>query len=687
MARDSRYDILFESVKIGPVEAKNRFYSVPHAAGMGDKAPHASAAFRSMKAEGGWGTVCVEMTEIDACADIQPFIMPKILDDTDIAQHQRLVEGIKQYDALAGVELALSGLVGNNLVSREVPQGPTARPVMEYHPVQAKAMSKKDILKALHSQRQAALRAKQAGYDIVYVYAAHTYGLPQQFLSRRFNSRTDEYGGSLENRARLLKEMIEVTKDAVGDRCAVAVRFGIDELVGEAGICARHDGREVLEYLGELPDLWDVNLADWSNDSVSSRFSSEGFQNDYISEVKQLTSKPVVGVGRFTSPDSMVSAVKKGLLDFVGGARPSIADPFLPNKVNENRLDEIRECIGCNICVSGDLIGVPIRCTQNPTIGEEWRKGWHPEKLPAKTSDDNVLVVGAGPTGLEAAYALAKRGYDVTLAEAGTELGGRVHLESQLPGLSEWVRVKDYRELLLKQMPNVEIYRDSQLDAESVLNFGFQHVFIATGAHWRRDGCGRFHHTAIAGNDSQHIYTPDDIMAGASVEGPVIVYDDDHYYMGGVIAEKLAREGKQVTLVTPAALVSIWTENTMEQHRIQARLMELGVKLVTQHAIHHMNGDRVELHCTLTDRPQTIAAQSVVMVTARTPNDGLYQAVSTAEDSFADRGIASVAYGGDCEAPSTIAAAVYAGHRYAMELGEPPQVVPFRREFIIASAR
>ena len=154
-----------------------------------------------------------------------------------------------------------------------------------------------------------------------------------------------------------------------------------------------------------------------------------------MSYVKSVTSKPVVTVGRFTSPDTMVSQVKRGIVDFIGAARPSIADPFLPKKIEEGRIDEIRECIGCNICYTGDSTGTPIRCTQNPTMSEEWRRGWHPEKIAPKGSDSTVLVVGAGPAGLEATRALGQRGYQVLLAEAGHTLGGRVSRESELPGL------------------------------------------------------------------------------------------------------------------------------------------------------------------------------------------------------------------------------------------------------------
>ena len=270
---------------------------------------------------------------------------------------------------------------------------------------------------------------------------------------------------------RLLRELLEDTKDAVGDRCAVAVRFATEEFLGPSGV-ERAEAQDIVGMLAELPDLWDVNVAAWYNDSVPSRFAQEGAQEPFVAFVKKLTGKPVVGVGRFTSPDTMVSQIRRGVLDLIGCARPSIADPFLPRKVEEGRVDDIRECIGCNVCVSGDMTISPIRCTQNPTMGEEWRKDWHPERIAPARSAARVLVVGAGPAGLETARALGQRGYRVTLAEARKELGGRVTREARLPGLAEWARVRDWRVGQLGKLPNVEVYRDSALTGQDVLDFG-----------------------------------------------------------------------------------------------------------------------------------------------------------------------------------------------------------------------
>ncbi len=681
MTRDARYDILFEPVKIGPVVARNRFYQVPHCNGMGHEMPSAVAGMRGMKAAGGWAVVCTEECEIHHTGDISPYREARLWDDRDIPALARMTEAVHEHGSLAGIELTHNGQHGSNRYSREVPLAPSQTIIDNYDPVQARAMDKSDIRDLRRWHRDAALRARKAGFDVIYVYAAHDLSLLMHFLSRRHNHRTDEYGGSLENRVRLFREMIEVTKDAVGDTCGIAVRFAVEELLGEDGITSAGEGRDVVEMLAELPDLWDVNVSDWANDSTTSRFTGEGSQNEHIAFVKQVTSKPVVGVGRFTSPDAMAALVRKGIVDFIGAARPSIADPFLPNKIEEGRVDDIRECIGCNICVTGDFTQTPIRCTQNPTMGEEWRRDWHPEVIAPKASEESVLIVGAGPAGLECARALGQRGYTVALAEASREAGGRVSVESRLPGLAAWARVRDYRMQQINNMANVSLYYDSELGAADILDYGFGHVVVATGAQWRRDGVGRRHHQPVAGSDRANVVAADEIMAGAEITGPVVLYDDDHFYLGGVLAEKLRADGHEVTLVTPAPDVSHWTHNTMEQHRIQKSLLELGVAIVTQHELAAVAGAAVEVACVFTGKRHAVPCGTLVMVTSRLPVDGVYRALLDDAGALESGGIKSVTAIGDCLAPSTIADAVYAGHRYAREMDKPrADGVPFLRE-------
>ncbi len=682
MPREPRFDVLFEPVKIGPLTAKNRFFQVPHCNGMGYAKPRAHAEMRGVKAEGGWAVVSTEEVEIHPSSDLSPYIEGRLWDDSDIPLLAMMTEAVHRHGALAAIELVHAGMNAANLYSREVALAPSAIATSaNYAPSQARAMSKSDIRAFRTWHRQAALRARRAGFDIVYVYAAHSLSLPMHFLQRRHNHRTDEYGGTLANRARLLRELIEETKEAVGADCAVAVRFAVDELRGGEGIEASGEGRELVAMLAELPDLWDVNVSDWAHDSRTSRFAPEGYQEEFVRFVKTVTTKPVVGVGRFTSPDAMVSQIRRGVLDFIGAARPSIADPFLPRKIESGDADDIRECIGCNVCVSGDYTMTPIRCTQNPTMGEEWRKGWHPEKVPPRGGEDDFLIVGAGPTGLECARVLGRRGYTVHLVEAQTELGGRVTREARLPGLAAWARVRDYRLGQLLKLGNVEILRASPVTAEHVLEFGARRVVLATGARWRRDGVGRTHTLPVPGFGREGLLTPDDVMDGRYPAGPTVVFDDDHYYIGGIVAEKLRREGLEVILVTPAERVSAWTVNTLEQHAIQRHLLELGVRIMTNTHMAAFSGDEATLECVYTGRRSSLAAASIVTVTSRQANDELAAALAASAQALGAAGIASVVSIGDCLAPSTIAAAVYAGHRYAREFDQPDSV-GFKRELL-----
>jgi len=668
MPRDPRYDVLFEPVRIGPVEAPNRFYQVPHCNGMGILRPRMVAEMRGIKAEGGWGVVCTEYCSIHPSSDDLPQPYASLWNQGDIKTHGLMTEKVHEYGSLAAVELWAGGAGSSNLMTREVSPAVGSIPTGRGHPFQSRAMDKKDIRELRRWHRDAALRAKEAGFDIVYVYATHNY-LLSQFLSPMHNQRTDEYGGSVENRVRLVRELIEETKDAVGDTCAVAVRMAADDETGTAEQPVSEDRREMFNILAELPDLWDVNIFNYEHEMGVSRFVQEGSLEKTMHYVKSITSKPVVTVGRFTSPDTMVSQIRRGIVDFIGAARPSIADPFLPRKIDEGRTEEIRECIGCNICYTGDSLGVPIRCTQNPTMGEEWRRGWHPDRIHPKSSDATVLVVGAGPAGLEATRALGQRGYTVMLAEARTELGGRVVQECRLPGLAEWVRVIDHRVQQIEIMPNVDIFLDNHLNAEDALSIGTDHIVVATGSQWRADGFGRYHTKPCPDlGPAEQVFTPNDIFTGRLPEGRAIVFDDDHYYMGPVLAEALVAQGVEVCFVTPENLVSAWGVMTDEQYQTQQRLVQLGVQIITAHGLDEFDGSKARLSCVYSEQIRAVEADAVVLVTARTPVDDLYREISGRLESTDQGSIPTLHKIGDCDAPAIIAAAVYAGHRYAREL-------------------
>ena len=677
MSVDPRYAILFEPVKIGPVTAKNCFYQVPHCIGGGHSHPQSQAAIRGMKAEGGWAVVCTEEAEIHPSSDLSPCAESRIWDERDIPALRLMTEAVHAHDALAGIELAHNGHHAPNLFTRIPPLAPSHMTVKWIHPKQARAMDKSDIRALRQWHRRAVGNARKAGFDIIYVYAGHHMTIAHHFLSPTLNQRSDEYGGSLENRVRLTRELLEDALDEAAGECAIAFRYAVDDLMGADGTQAHEEGRGVVELLADLPDLWDVNVAGWDNDSQTARYApDEGYQDAYTSFVKSVTNKPVVSVGRYTSPDRMAGLIRRGVLDLIGAARPSIADPFLPNKIRDGRVDEICECIGCNICVSSDNIGIPIRCTQNPTMGEEWRRGWHPERTTKRTSDDGVLIVGAGPAGLECARQLSDRGYTVALAETQAELGGRALLESGLKGLGSWLRVRDYREHALVRRANVSIYRESPLEVSDILEFDFPHVIVATGAHWRADGLGRGQRKPITGLDHIAVLTPDDIMRGGRpMAGPVVIYDSDQAYMAGVIAEHLADHCPDITLVTPAATVSPWTTHTLEQGRVQASLMRLGVSLQLSQMVTGAGAGWVEMNCTYTGQPRQIPCATLILVTERLPEARLAEGLQASIAAQPDGPLRSVQTIGDALAPGLIADAVFSGHLAARNFQRDPLAV------------
>jgi dimethylamine/trimethylamine dehydrogenase len=681
------YSILFEPVKIGPVTAPNRFYQVPHASGMTEANPRIRAAFRATKAEGGWGVVSTGAVSIHPSSDDSPLPFARLWDENDIHSHRLTTDAIHEQGSLAAVELWHGGAAVMNRTSRVAPYSPSGIPWATTHVgfmgnLRPRVMSESDIRDVIRWQAEAAVRAKEAGFDIVYVYAGMGY-LGYEFLLEEYNQRTDAYGGSTQNRVRFVREMIEATKDAVGDSCGVALRISLEELRGKPSEQFPSQAHEVVALMADVPDLWDVKMDSSPTDCGASRFREEGAHEPIIDFVKKVTDKPVVGVGRFTSPDKMVGQIKRGILDLIGGARAGIADPFLPNKIKQGRVDDIRECIGCNICISSWHDGVPVRCTQNATAGEEWRKGWHPEKFESAGSDEAVLIVGAGPAGLEAGLIAAKRGYRVTIADKAVDLGGRLNFEASLPGLAAWGRVSDYRLYALRQMANVDLYPASELGVADILEMGHQHVAIATGARWSKMLWSSLE-VPLGTLDRPGVYTPDDIAAGERLEGPVLVFDFDHYYMGGVIAEHLANQGLRVSYATPTGYASAWTIMTNEQNFIHQRFEEKNIDITNRVLLDHFDGDKALLKDIFSGKEQEMDVKSIVIVGMRHPNDSLYHSLNDRRGELEAAGIKSVKQIGDALAPGALVHAVYSGHEYARNLGKE-NVEPYLRDLPITN--
>ena len=690
MARDPRHDVLFEPVRIGPKTLRNRFYAVPHCSGYGTEKPGSQARFRAMKAEGGWAAVCTEYAPVSGDSDESPYIAARIWDDADLHNLALMCDGVHEHGALAGLELAHTGAHAGNRESRWPSVAPSQL-ASDYEPFTVpKALELSDIARIRRDWVRAAERARAAGFDIVYVYGGHSY-LPLQFLSPFYNKRTDEYGGSFENRARFWLETLEAVRESVGDDCAIVVRLTVEAL-GPAGV-ELEEGLAFVSLADHLVDLWDVtvgSIADWSKDSGSSRFYEEGYQLEWTGRVREATAKPIVGVARLTSPDRMAEIVASGVWDLIGSARPSIADPFLPKKIEEGRYGEIRECIGCNVCISKSESGHHLGCTQNATAGEEYRRGWHPERFErAENADRGVLVVGAGPAGMECAIVLGRRGFEaVHLVEAEAQIGGCMRWVRSLPGLGEWGRVVDWRQVQLELCRNVETIPRARLDADAVRQYGASIVVVATGSRWAGNGLNAFTHAPIPGADASlpHVLTPEQLMLeGKTPPGNrVLVYDCEGYFTGDGVAEKLALEGFAVELATGLDQIAPYCDETLEGPQVRQRLHDVGVRQRRGILLQEVSSGGASA----TDEfgePVELEADAVVLVTQRLSDDRLYHELVADAEALRAEGIEAVYRIGDCVAPRIIAEAIFDGHRLAREIdSEDPAVpLPYLRERLV----
>jgi dimethylamine/trimethylamine dehydrogenase len=716
MPRDPKYDLLFQPVKIGPKTLRNRFYQVPHCIGAGSDKPGFQAAHRSLKAEGGWAGINTEYCSIHPESDDTHRLSARIWDEGDIRNLRAMTDHIHKYSALAGIEMWYGGSHAPCMESRATPRGPSQYASEFETLTYCKEMDFDDIAMVQQYYVDAALRARDAGFDIVYVYGAHSY-LPLQFLSPYYNKRKDKYGGSLENRARFWIETLERVRNAVGQDCAIATRFACDTLYGPAGIEVEKDGVKFVEMADPLVDLWDVDvgdIAEWGEDAGASRFFLQGHQVPWTRHIKQVSKKPVLGVGRFTDPEKMTEIVTKGYADIIGAARPSISDPWLPRKIEEGRIDDIRVCIGCNVCISRwEIGGPPMICTQNATAGEEYRRGWHPEKFPKKGSEDSILVVGAGPSGAECARVLMERGYTVHLYDKTEKIGGHLNSVITLPGLGEWGYHRDYREtqinkLLKKNKQSQVALGQKPLTADDILNYGADKVVIATGASWNTDGINCLSHDLIPGADASKSdqLTPEHVFEGKKKIGKrVVILNADTYFMAPSLAEKLALAGHDVTIVSGVHLAN-YMHFTLEYPNMMRRLHELHIDEIGDTFCSRIESGRLEIYNIWGDGSKRsyrgpgvlpreanktqrwLEFDSLVLITGRHSEDALYRQLKTRKGEWEKNGIKDVYLIGDAEAPRLIADATFTGHRLAREIEEPNAQYPkpYKREVAVWGA-
>jgi dimethylamine/trimethylamine dehydrogenase len=453
------------------------------------------------------------------------------------------------------------------------------------------------------------------------------------------------------------------------------------------------------------------DIAEWGEDAGPSRFYLQGHQVPWTRFIKQIAKKPVLGVGRFTDPEKMTEIVTKGIADIIGAARPSISDPWLPKKIEEGRYDDIRVCIGCNVCISRwEIGGPPMICTQNATAGEEYRRGWHPEKFPKRGSEDSVLVIGAGPSGAECARVLLERGYAVHLYDTAAKIGGHLNSVATLPGLGEWGYHRDYRELQINKL--IKKNKSSQLalsqkpmTADAALGYGAEKIVVATGSSWNTDGTNCLSHDPIPGADAGRPdqLTPEQVLEGRKAIGKrVVILNADTYFMAPSLAEKLAVAGHEVTLVTGVHLAN-YMHFTLEYPNMMRRLHELHIREVHNAFASRIEKGRLEVYDIFGDGSKRtyrgpgvlprdanrshrwVEFDSLVLVTGRHSHAGLFKELKDRRAEWEKNGVKDAYVIGDAEAPRLIADATFSGHRLAREIEESNAQLPlpYKREVAV----
>jgi len=625
-AQQFRY--LFTPIEIGPFTVKNRIMGAPHGTLMADHGlpTEEFIHFEIEKAKGGAGWICMSVGYI---MDRDTWFMrhngghydrhfwlwkPEI-----IPGFKRVAEGVHEQGARCSFQL-YSITLGNK-------RGPSLVPDANFADQMWEPMTKDDIKYYLEQHALCARHFKEAGFDGIDIH--NHSGVVADFLSGTMNKRTDEYGGSLENRARILMETIDYTRQAVGNDMTIGYTLTVDDML--PGSIVPEEAVELAKMLDEQKKL-DYLIVGVGRETQSMHmyfgpmYLPPAYQMYAVEQIKEVVKNtPIVAVGRINDPMIAESIIAEGKADMVAMARPLIADPELPNKAREGRLDDIRPCHGCNQnCIKFMMDGAPVRCITNPTVGmEQW--GWGIGGYKPAPVKKRVIVVGGGPAGMEAARVAALKGHDVTLYEKAEELGGQALQAEKLPGREEVGGLIRWQKIQLPKV-GVKVVSGTEATTQLILGQNPDAVVVATGSTWMRNGYTGMSHMELAGWQQDNVFTVDDIMTGKAELGKnVVVWDARGDIIPVGIAEILADRGCKVTLMSPHPVLGGFDLiKDMTWFHFMPRLLNKGVEVQVQRFLAMIAGATATIVNIHTMEMTEIPADSLVTITGKIPNDQLY---------------------------------------------------------------
>ncbi|MBN9235867.1 oxidoreductase [Mesorhizobium hungaricum] len=643
---DQLFPGLFSPLEIRGKVIRNRILSTGHDTTMPTDATvnDALIAYHKARAKGGAGLIITQVAGVHETARYTSHML-MATDDECVDGYRRLADACHAEGCAVFSQLFHPGreIMESSDGLLPVAYAPSVSPNERFH-VMPRALDQELIKDIIDGYGSAARRMYQAGLDGVEFVASHGY-LPAQFLNPRVNLRTDEYGGSLDNRLRFFRQALVAMRTAIGDDFVIGMRISADER-DEAGLVAD----EVLECCIDLEPLLDyVNVTAGTSASVGGAIHivpPMAYQNAYLSSdakrIKDALTIPVFVAGRINQPHEAEAIIASGSADMCGMTRALICDPEMPNKARENRPDDIRACIACNqACIGHFHRGYPISCIQHPETGRELRFGSLEPARPTK----NVMIVGGGPAGMKAAITAAKRGHQVTLYEAESQLGGQAKLAQLLPRRAEFGGIITNLSRELEQQ-QVRVVRGVEVDRELVAREAPDVVILATGA--------RPYVPELPVDDSIQVVDAWQILRKEVKPGRrVVIADWRGDWIAPGLAEMLAKDGSIVELAlngtNAGAMLPLYVRDN-----IAAELHKLQVRVTPYARVYGADTRTVYMQHTASGEPIIFEDMDMlILCLGHRPVDGLKR-------DLAGLGI-EVHMAGDCLAPRTAEEAVYDG--------------------------
>ena len=652
--------LLFSPLQIGPVTAPNRIVCGAHftqfvepGATVGEPGYYGVRYGRYLgeRAAGGAGVIVAGQAQVHPTTAYQMRNNAIAWDEGAIPHFEQVTGPVHEHGALAFLQLAHNGGVNDGAWSKLPAWAPSA--VANYNEP-PKPLERDEIRELVEYFGRSAANATAGGFDGIEVHGAHGY-LIHEFLSPKSNHRTDEYGGSLENRMRFCIEVLETVRSAVGDGVAVGLRLVGDEEQRDASGLTADDAAEIAARLedADLVDFVHVSVGVSGMGMVRPLYAPHLLGVYAAHTVKKaLRDTPVFAVHRILTPDEAEGILERGEADALTLVRALIADPDWPAKARAGGDDTIRRCTGCNQGCYGNLIqSLPITCVTNPVVGREAELGMGTLRPAARAK--RIVVVGGGPAGLEAAWVAAARGHDVTLLERGDELGGKIRLAQRLPGRAELADFADWRAGECDRR-DVDVRLGVAATADDVVALQPDAVVVATGARATTTGASKWHPMPIPGCEQPFVIDHERALLEADqLDGRVVILDVVGHIEAIGVGERLASTGADVTVACPLPTPMLLDPETMAA--ALPRMARAGARWRPSTAMVSIGDHEVTLIDTLSLAMDTVPADTVVIRTHGLPNDELY---------FALHGrVPEVVRIGDAVAARPADRAIFDGHR------------------------